>query len=209
MTSSALAPLLSFIEERRLHVRHISLRRGVENPVTGQRTRLLEDVTETGDRSVLFEFTIPPRSQGDAPHFHTRMTETFYVVSGRLFLAFGGNGMVRVLTAGESVVVPPGVLHGFRNCADAPLVIRRRVTPGDSFTAFVHATFGLAVEGRTDTRGLPLGFWHSVLFVEWGDLRHRLIPSWIQTPVVRGLARIARNTQEGRRLLASLPSSVG
>ena len=207
MTSAALAPLLSFFEARRPQVRAIQMRRGVENPVTGHHAKLIQDAKESTDHAVVFEFTIPPRSQGAPLHFHTRITEDFCVISGKMLMEIGGAGNARVLVSGDRAMVRPGVLHSFRNSSDVPLVLRCQVTPGEDFVSFIRATYELAIEGHTDTQGLPTSFWHSVLLVEWGDMRHPLIPTWIQIPVVRVLARIARNTRAGKRLLASLPSS--
>ena len=53
--------------------------------------------------------------QGADPHIHLEHSDAFWVLEGELTFLLGD--AERVLPAGSLVVVPPGVVHGFRNAA--------------------------------------------------------------------------------------------
>lgn len=59
-----------------------------------------------------FESTLQPGG-GAPPHRHTYTTELFYVLEGCLSATVGEN--TEVLHAGDALLVPPGVVHGFIN----------------------------------------------------------------------------------------------
>src|ERR671915_769429 len=55
--------------------------------------------------------------EGAGPHFHKEHVDVFYVLEGELEV-LNGSETVRA-GAGTSVVVPPGIVHGFRGPGDA------------------------------------------------------------------------------------------
>jgi mannose-6-phosphate isomerase-like protein (cupin superfamily) len=55
--------------------------------------------------------------EGAGPHFHKEHVDVFYVLEGELEV-ISGTEMVRA-GPGTSVVVPPGIVHGFRGPGDA------------------------------------------------------------------------------------------
>jgi oxalate decarboxylase/phosphoglucose isomerase-like protein (cupin superfamily) len=59
------------------------------------------------------EFSVPAQFSGAPMHFHERMTESFYMLEGKLELLFDGSS--RILHPGEFVLVPPPLVHGYRN----------------------------------------------------------------------------------------------
>jgi mannose-6-phosphate isomerase-like protein (cupin superfamily) len=82
---------------------------------------------ESGGAVGVFEETVPP---GDGPpmHVHGREDEVFHFLEGRFRLWCGGRSWVA--GAGETVFLPRGVPHTFRNVGEGPgrkLVV---VTPG-------------------------------------------------------------------------------
>ncbi len=60
----------------------------------------------------------PAHVPGPPPHYHNSMSEVFVVMEGEM--DFVVNGKPRKVVAGESVDLPPGTLHTFRNNSDAP-----------------------------------------------------------------------------------------
>jgi mannose-6-phosphate isomerase-like protein (cupin superfamily) len=69
--------------------------------------------------------TAAPGANGGAPHIHLRQEERFQLLSGSLAYTLGrDSGTVR---AGETLVIPPGTRHTFRNDA--------RGCPGRGHTA--------------------------------------------------------------------------
>ncbi len=154
---------------------------------TGERITILASGRETGGVVSEVEALLPPGLAGPPRHRHRVQAETSAVQEGRLRVVLGRD--VRVLAAGESVVVPPSVAHAFANPFGEPARIRVREIPagplGEQFVA-------LAGSGRIP----PLGLLASV------NARHGLssaldgVPDVVQEPAWRLLAWIH---EHGRR----------
>ena len=67
----------------------------------------------THDGYSLFEYTIPPRTDGPPAHLHTREDESFVCLSGRLDVTLGGQQFT--LEPGDYLYLPRNVVHTFRN----------------------------------------------------------------------------------------------
>ena len=61
----------------------------------------------------LFEYDMPPLSNGAAAHFHRTFSESFYILSGTVDI-FTGEEWISA-TPGNFVHVAEGGIHGFRN----------------------------------------------------------------------------------------------
>ena len=172
----------------------------VVNPVTGHRATRLIATEGAGGVTVAFEFALPARSAGAPRHVHTRITETFTVVSGQLLVEVGARGQNSVLTAGESVTIKPGTPHSFRNASDESVVFRCEVTPGVGFENFIRTLYGLARDGRVDAAGMPVNFWQVVLILQMGDVHAPGVPLALQQWLIGRLARLARRYRAEREL---------
>jgi mannose-6-phosphate isomerase-like protein (cupin superfamily) len=82
----------------------------------------------TDGRFGLYRWDAGPRSGGAAPHFHRTMSESFFVVSGRVEL-YDGKEWVDA-GPGDYVYVPEGGVHGFRNQSDEPASMLIIFAPG-------------------------------------------------------------------------------
>ena len=82
---------------------------------------------------------------GADPHIHRRHTDMFYVLDGELTLKLE-SGEVTV-PAGTLVAIPPLVVHGFRNAADADLRYLNLHAPGTGFADYMR--------GLRDGRRVP------------------------------------------------------
>ena len=80
----------------------------------GERSRV---VIKAGmDEIALTDSTYAPGESGPGPHIHHEHTDSFYVLEGRLVFEVGPGAAERlVATAGMFVLVPPLVVHTFRN----------------------------------------------------------------------------------------------
>lgn len=70
-----------------------------------------------------------PRDVMAPPHDHD-FDESYYVVSGSLWLTVGGRE--QTLGAGEFVHIPGGTVHGFRGTSEVPTVVLIHQSPGDA-----------------------------------------------------------------------------
>jgi quercetin dioxygenase-like cupin family protein len=79
-----------------------------------------------------------PRRAGTDPHVHRRHNDVFYVLDGELTLRLGPDGEV-VAPAGTLVVVPPLVVHGYRNAGDGGVRFLNFHAPAEGFAAHLRA----------------------------------------------------------------------
>ena len=85
--------------------------------VLGDRLRLLGELPGTGLH--VAHLSVPP---GSGPPLHTHPSpELFHITSGELAFHTVEDGRSRTIIArpGDTIAVPPGTLHGFRNEAGA------------------------------------------------------------------------------------------
>ena len=88
-----------------------------------------------------------PGRDGADPHIHRHHTDFFYVLAGELTVRLGVEGEEVAVPAGRLVRVPPMVVHGFRNAADAELRYLNFHAPGAGFVAYMR--------GLRDGRRVP------------------------------------------------------
>jgi mannose-6-phosphate isomerase-like protein (cupin superfamily) len=133
----------------------------------------------TGQDTVRDRGGAAPGLSGPPLHRHRAETETFTVVEGTLRVRTGRR--VRVLTAGQSVTVPPGTVHGFANPSARPARIHTAQTAAGLLEAQFRA---LAAAGRFPPLRRParISVEHELSFAVHG------IPDVLQRPLWRALA---------------------
>ncbi len=91
---------------------------------------------------------------GVPPHVHPGLTETFEVLEGEVtFLAGKGE---RAATAGETVVVAPGVRHRFRNATGAVVSFTTAVQPAHpDLQNFLEDSAAVGRAGGYTKRAIP------------------------------------------------------
>jgi quercetin dioxygenase-like cupin family protein len=88
----------------------------------------------------------PGRAGADL-HVHRHHSDVFYVLDGELTIRLGHAGAETVASAGTVAIVPPLVVHGFRNGSDAEMRYLNFHVPGSGFADYMR---GLR-DGRTVT----------------------------------------------------------
>ena len=78
-----------------------------------------------------------PGRDGAPPHVHRRHTDVFYVLAGELTVLTGVEARASAVPAGTLVVVPPLVVHGFRNVGDTELRYLNVHAPGSGFADYL------------------------------------------------------------------------
>jgi len=87
--------------------------RVITNPLSGERIVVRQSGDETRGELLAFDLYLPAGARVPSGHTHPTQTERFAVISGQLRFRLGRR-VVRAV-AGESVSVPPGTPHWFRN----------------------------------------------------------------------------------------------
>jgi mannose-6-phosphate isomerase-like protein (cupin superfamily) len=77
------------------------------------------------------------RRAGTEPHVHHRHNDVFYVVDGELTVRLGDEEVTA--PAGTLVLVPPRVVHAYRNAGDVDVVFLNVHAPGSAFAPYLRA----------------------------------------------------------------------
>src|SRR5215213_6815819 len=112
----------------------------VHDPVLKQRFRF-ETTEEEGRETLLVDTWVDPGG-GVTPHIHPAMEERFEVLEGRMSFLSGKEWVSA--DAGESVTVPRGVRHAYRNESDAEAHMVCHATPPSSLQAFLEDAAALS-----------------------------------------------------------------
>jgi len=154
------------------------------------------DASEAGlQLRALFRFreVALPSTYGRALHVHPLQEERFVVIRGRVEFVMGTRKIVCI--PGESVVVPAGVRHTFKNAADGESEMFGEYRPGlpEHSRRFFEVYFGLARAGLTDLKGLPSIWQIAVEMPTMSDHVRLASPPWAAQRLVLALLRpIAR-----------------
>jgi mannose-6-phosphate isomerase-like protein (cupin superfamily) len=102
--------------------------------------------------AIVMEFRVPNRCAQPLTHVHPHNVEVFEVLEGEIELLFGTEW--QTARAGESVTVPPGVRHTFRNHSGEFAAFRNVHAPHHDFEAYLRELTTLQNELRvTDHDG--------------------------------------------------------
>lgn len=97
------------------------------------------------EHMVLFEWLYAAGKQGPNPHVHRLHTDCFYVIRGALTLSLADGD--RTVGPGTTVLIPPNVVHTFRNDGPDEVLFLNIHAPGVSFDRYLRESQGL---GETD-----------------------------------------------------------
>ena len=159
----------------------------LHNPASGEYARVLEHTPER----VVGELLAVPGAAVAGPHIHPGQEERFEVLEG--VMGYRRDAHRGKLRAGESVTVPPGVVHDWWNAGENDVRARVTVTPPGRFAAMIGAVWGLAVVGRTNAKGMPGPVDAALLAEAFGDeIVFERPPRAVQQALARTVAPIAR-----------------
>ena len=159
----------------------------LHNPASGEYARVLEHTPER----VVGELLAVPGAAVAGPHIHPGQEERFEVLEG--VMGYRRDAHRGELRAGESVTVPPGVVHDWWNAGENDVRARVTVTPPGRFAAMIGAVWGLAVVGRTNAKGMPGPVDAALLAEAFGDeIVFERPPRAVQQALARTVAPIAR-----------------
>jgi quercetin dioxygenase-like cupin family protein len=168
----------------------------VHDPVLKQRLSFSRTTDEDGGEVLLVDSWVDPGG-GVTPHVHPAMEETFKVLAGRAEFLAGRKW--KAAGPGETVVVPAGTRHAYRNRGSETAHIVCEARPPSSLQEFLEEAAALSRAGRIATRfALPKGL-GALLEASAMIYRHRemvqilfppLPPPSIQRFVIPLLARL-------------------
>ena len=124
-----------------------------ENPVSGERARLLEPPWHNSEGRLVAELAALVGARVAGEHRHPNTVERFTAVDGELTVRL--NGETSILREGQTREVEPGRWHDWWNASDAEALVRVEVTPGERFMHMIETLWGLARLGHTNQKGMP------------------------------------------------------
>jgi quercetin dioxygenase-like cupin family protein len=126
----------------------------VEDPVLRQRFRFSRTTDPDGGEVLHVETWVDPGG-GVTPHLHPAMEERFEVLAGRPSFLAGRRW--RDAAAGETVVVPAGTRHAYRNRSDESVHMVCHARPPSTLQQFLEEVAELSRSGKLMRGGLPTG----------------------------------------------------
>jgi uncharacterized membrane protein YdfJ with MMPL/SSD domain/quercetin dioxygenase-like cupin family protein len=122
------------------------------NPATGEWIEYTTVAEDSNGELVRFTWRSMPGGV-ISEHVHPHQEERFTIVSGEA--AFTLDGKPITATAGETIVVPPGVPHSEGNLGTVEITGVVELRPALHTKEFHEALAGLVADGRTTARGAP------------------------------------------------------
>jgi mannose-6-phosphate isomerase-like protein (cupin superfamily) len=171
-----------------------------ENRVTGEYALILRGTEDRGDGPGVAHLTARPGAAVVGEHYHPFIAEKFTVLSGRLDARIAGRTLS--LGPGESASAPAGVVHDWWNSSKtepAEVIVEIERAPGaehfdaDRFELLIGMLFGLANDGKVDSKGRPSPLHGALIAQEFADtvvFTHP--PQAVQKAAIGLLAPIAR-----------------
>ena len=131
--------------------------------------RLVFRKTSRDTKGELLEVDAHHKPGGNPPpvHYHPSQGERFEVVSGEILTHV--DGVERTYAAGESFVLPPGSRHSMHNAGSEEAHVIWQTRPALKTEALFETFWGLARDGKTNTKGVPNLLHAAVLMREYQD----------------------------------------
>ena len=149
----------------------------------------LETARDTQGAHELIRVQIQPKG-GNSAHYHRQFEETFTLLEGELTVELPGKSIV--LKTGESVTAQRGDMHWFHNPGATVTTMTVRVTPARGLEKSIRVAYGLDGAGMLSTGTRTQNMWRYVLMLGYSESYLPGMPSVIQEPLVKSLARIAQ-----------------
>ena len=159
----------------------------IEDPVLRQRLEFERTTDEDGSEVLHVKMWVDPGG-GVPPHIHPSVEERFDVLEGNPSFLAGRRW--QTASPGETVVVPPGVRHAYRNRSEGTAHVICHARPPSTLQEFLEETAALGRAGKLTRRGaLPKSFGALLEGVAMAE-RHRdmailLFPPFPPPPIQR------------------------
>src|ERR671934_2928376 len=124
----------------------------IEDPVLRQRISFSRTTEEDGTEVLHIDTWVDPGG-GVTPHFHPAMEERFEVLEGTMSFLSGKQWVTA--GAGETVVVPPGTRHAYRNKSDKEAHVVCHAPPPSTLQQFLEDTVRLSRSGGLTSNAIP------------------------------------------------------
>jgi len=154
----------------------------IVNSRTGQQMIFRQTARDTNGALLQIETINPLHGPAEPEHIHKRQESSAEVLEGTLH--FKVRGEVRVVQAGEKIVIPPDTPHQFWNSGEEDARAIQEFRPALRTEDFFETLFGLARDEKLNERGMPSLLQLAVLVPAFGDEIRPTSPPW---PLLRAI----------------------
>ena len=163
----------------------------IENPVTGERVVVRVGTEESEGNLLVADAYVRPGGAVAGEHVHPAIEEYFTVVRGRV--GFRLNGRETIALLGQRLHVPVGMVHDWWNAGEEEAHVTVEIRPGARFEEMIVNLFGLAQDGKTNSKGMPNLLQAALFAREFEDVIYfTKPPRAVQKVLFAVLAPIAR-----------------
>jgi quercetin dioxygenase-like cupin family protein len=173
----------------------------IDHPLSGERLTFLETSATTGGSYLKMRLEMRPGGALPRPHTHPRAEERFEVAEGRVQIVTSGK--TRAAEAGETVVVPRGADHVWGNPFDDPAAVVVTTNPALNLETFFETWFGLARDGKVNSRTQSPAFLQAVLVLH--DFRAEIGMPGLAGVAMRGLGPVVSPLARARGYRSMYP----
>jgi quercetin dioxygenase-like cupin family protein len=165
----------------------------IENPVTGERAVVRVGTEESEGQLVVSDLYVKPGGAVLGEHVHPVIEESFTVVRGQVGFRIDGRESIAELD--KRLHVPAGTAHDWWNAGEEEAHVVVEISPARRFEEALLNSFGLAQDGKTNSKGMP-NLLQLVLFArEFEDVLYFTTPPravqkilfGVLTPIARAL----------------------
>lgn len=161
------------------------------HPITGERIVWRQVSRDTQGELVEGDLFVTSGGHPAAAHVHPHQQERFGVLAGTVTLLV--DGAERTLGVGEWAEVPAGRPRTWWNGGDEDAQVLIQISPALRTEMFFETFFGLAKDGKTNSKGLPNLLSMAVILREYSEeIRLARPPAAVQTVVFVPLALLGR-----------------
>lgn len=135
-------------------------------PIFGVEAQVTTPSEATGGEYVEMDCTAEPDS-ATIIHYHPGQVETFQVLEGEMEVL--RDGAWSVIKAGNSIAVPEGAVHAWRNASEAPVRFLNVHRPARGFQAHMETVDRLVKAGKVRGTKDP----RSLIYLSMSAVKHR------------------------------------
>ena len=122
----------------------------IVNPLSGEQIVILRTAAQTGGEVLDWELLLAPGGKVPSSHAHPKQEEIFTVLEGRMRFRVGWRRFL--LSAGQSVRVPPGTVHHFANAGPVTARVAVESRPALDMAELLETAAAMAKIGRASCR---------------------------------------------------------
>lgn len=156
------------------------------NPIIKDRIEVLE----SSNHKLVFRTFLKAGGGQNELHYHTKINETFRVISGELNVVI--NDKELLLKEGNTYVILPRTNHMFFNSSDKEVIFDVEILHPKKMIIALRIFYGLTLDGKTNRDGLPNNIFHTAIGLNMMDAFSPKVPFILQKAGIASLSILGK-----------------